>query len=119
MKATWNDDSETESDDEALEEIANMCFMIIDSEVKSLEPDNDDLDDEIDKKPSCDELLDDFNDLHMKYKKLALKNISLKRKNLSLTKELENSSKEMKMKLTCDICVSLKNENGLLNKKSY
>ena len=97
MKATWDDDSESESDDEAQEEIANMCFMAIDSEVKSLELDNDDLlDDEIDEKPSYDELLDDFNDLHMKYKKLALKNIALKRKILSLTKELEGSSKKKK-----------------------
>ena len=67
MKATWDDDNESESDEEAQEEIANMCFMAIDNEVKSLELDDDDLlDDEIDEKPSYDELLDDFNNLHMK-----------------------------------------------------
>ena len=67
------------------------------NEVKSLEIDNDDLrHDEIDEKPSYDELIDNFSDLHMKYKKLALKNIALKRKILSLTKELEDSSKEKK-----------------------
>ena len=69
--------------------------MSIDNKVKSFEFDNDDLlDDEIDERPSYDELLDDFNDLHIKYKKLALKNITLKRKILSLTKELEDSLKE-------------------------
>ena len=95
MKAT-----ESESDDETHEEIANMCFMAIDSEVKSLELDNDDLlDDEIDEKPSYDELLDDFNDLNMKYKKLSLKNISRKRKILSLTKEVEDAPKEKKNKI--------------------
>ena len=31
-------------------------------------------------KPSYDELLNDFIDLHMKYMKLALKNIALKKK---------------------------------------
>ena len=85
-------DSESESNEEAQEEIANMCFMPTDNEVKSLELDNDDLfDDEIDEKPSYNELLDDFNDLHMKYKKLDLKNIALKKKIFSLTKELEDS----------------------------
>ena len=79
-----------------------MCFMAIDSEVKFLELDNDNLlDDEIDKKPSYDESLDDFNDLHIKFKKLALKNIALKRKILSLIKEPEDSSKEKKMKIVC------------------
>ena len=113
MTATWDDDSESKSNDEAQEEIANMCFMAIDNEVKSLELDDDDLlDDEIDEKPSYDELLDDFNNLHMKYKKLALKNIALKRKILSLTTKLEDFSKENKIKLTCDVCVSLKNEIG-------
>ena len=53
MKATWDDDSESESDDEVQEKVVNMCFMAIDSEEKSLELDNDDLlDDEIDEKPS-------------------------------------------------------------------
>ena len=46
--------------------------MAIDNEVKSL--DNDDLlDDDFDDKPLYDELFDDFNDLHMKFKKLVLK----------------------------------------------
>ena len=34
-----------------------------------------------------------------------------------MTKELEDLSKEKKKELTCDVCASLKNENGLLNKK--
>ena len=107
MKATWNDDSESESDDEAQEEIANMCFIAIDNEINSLELDNDDLlHDEIDEKNSYDELLDNFNNFHTEYKKLALKNIDLKRKILSLTKELEDSLKEKKMKLTRDVCAS-------------
>ena len=41
MKATWDDESESESDEEAQEKIANMCFMAIDNKVKFL--DNDDL----------------------------------------------------------------------------
>ena len=40
MKATWDDDNKNESD-EVQEEVANMCFMVIHSEVKSLELDND------------------------------------------------------------------------------
>ena len=43
MKATWDDDSESESDDKVQEEIANMWFVAIDNEVKSLVLDHDDL----------------------------------------------------------------------------
>ena len=91
IKATWDDDNhQSESNDEVQEEVANICFMVIDSELKSLELDNDDLlDDKVDEKPSYDELLNDFNDLHRKYEKFALKNISLKKKILNLTKELD------------------------------
>ena len=93
-----------------------MCFMAIDNEVKSL--DNDDLlDDEFDAKSSYDELLNDFNDLYMKYVKLALKNSALKKKIFSLTKELEDFLKEKKMKITCDVSSNLKNENVLLKEK--
>ena len=117
-KVTRDDDSESESDDEVQEEVANMCFMAINHEVKSLKLDNDNLlDDEIDEKPSYNEFLDDLNDFHMKYEKLALKNITLKQKILGLTKELEELSEEKKMKLTCDVYASLKNENDLLNEK--
>ena len=50
-------------------------FITTDSVVKSLELDNDDLlDNEFDKKPFFDELLNDFNDFYKKYKKLTLKN---------------------------------------------
>ena len=71
MKATWDDNNESESNDEAQEEKANMCFMAINNEVKSLEFDNGDhLDDEINEKPSYDDLLDDFNDLHMNTRNL-------------------------------------------------
>ena len=67
MKAIWDDDSENESDDKVQEEVANMCLVAIYNEVKSLKLDSDDLlDDEIDKRSSYDELLDDFNDLHEK-----------------------------------------------------
>ena len=60
MKATQYDDSKSESDDEVQGEVANMYFMAIDSEVNSLELDNNDLlNDEIDEKPSYDELLED------------------------------------------------------------
>ena len=31
MKATWDDDNKSKLDDEAQEEIANICFMAIDS----------------------------------------------------------------------------------------
>ena len=93
-----------------------MCFMVIDNEVKSL--DNDDpLDDEFDEKPSYDELLNGVNDLHMKYEKLALKNSALKKKIFSLTKELKDSLKEKKTKITCDVCSNLKNENVLIKEK--
>ena len=78
MKATWDDESESEFDEEAQEEVANMCFMAIDDEVISLDHD-DLLDDDFDK-PSYDELLDDFNDLHMRFEKLALKNNVLEKK---------------------------------------
>ena len=53
----------------------------------------------------------------MKYEKLDLNNVALKKKILSLTKKIEDFSKEKKMKLTCDGCTSLKNENGLVNEK--
>ena len=33
MKDTWDDNSESESNDEVQEQVANMCFMAIDSEV--------------------------------------------------------------------------------------
>ena len=62
-------------------------------------------------------MLDDFNDLHRKYEKIALKNITLKKKILSLAKELEDFTKEKKKELTCDVCASLKSKNGLLNEK--
>ena len=55
-----------------------MCFMAIGDEVISLDHD-DLLDDDFDK-PSYDELLDDFNDLHIRFEKLALKTMLLKRK---------------------------------------
>ena len=56
MKATWDYDSESELDDKVQEKVANMCFMAINSEVKSLELDNDDLFyDEIDGKPNYDD----------------------------------------------------------------
>ena len=95
-----------------------MCFMAIDSEVKSLELDNDDLlNDEIDERQSYDELLDDFNALHENMKKLILKNGVLKNMILSLTKELEDFSKEKKMKLTFNVCGNLKIENASLKEK--
>ena len=111
MKATWDDESESESDEEAQEEIAKMCFMAFENEVNSL--DNDDLlEDEFDEKPSYNELLDDFNDLYMKFEKLALKNNALKKKIFSLTKELQDSLEEKK-KLTCETCCNLKKVNDL------
>ena len=63
--------------------------MAIDDEVLSLDHDNLLNDD----KPSYDELLDDFNNLHMRFEKLAHKNNVLKKKILSLSKELKESSK--------------------------
>ena len=35
MKATWDDEGESDSDDK-VQEVANMCFMAIDCEVKIL-----------------------------------------------------------------------------------
>ena len=73
MKATWDDDSESELDEKVQEGATKICFMAIDNEVKYLELDNYDLlDDEIDEKPFYDELLYDFNDLHAKYEKKVL-----------------------------------------------
>ena len=113
MKATWDDESESESDEEAQEEVANMCFMAIDYEVRSL--DHDDLLGNDMDRPSYDELLDEFNDLHMRFEKLALKNNVLRKKILSLSKELKESLKIKEVVLTCDVCDSLKKENASLN----
>ena len=106
MKATWDDESESESDEEAQEEVANICFLAIDNEVIS-----DLLDDDFDKS-SYDELLVDLNDLHMRFEKLALKNNALKKKILSLSKELEESLKNEEVVLACDLCDTLKIENA-------
>ena len=56
MKATWEDNSESELDGEVQEKAANICFMANDNQVKSLELDDDLVDDEIDE--SYNELLD-------------------------------------------------------------
>ena len=116
MKATWDDESESESDEESQEEVANMCFMAIDDEVTSLDYD-DLLDDECDEKPSYDELLDDFNDLHMRFEKLALKNNALKKKVLNLSKELDEALKIKEVTLSCKNCDSFKMENASLQEK--
>ena len=77
-EATWDDSDENELDDDIQREVANKFFMAINNDVKSLELDNDLIDDEInDEKPFYDELLNDFNDLHEKYEKLTLKNCAL------------------------------------------
>ena len=97
MTANWNNDRKRKLNDEVQEELANVCFIAIDNEVKYLKLDNDGLLDEtIDEKPSYDELLNDFNDLHMKYEKLALKNIALKKKILSLQKNIRIFQKKRK-----------------------
>ena len=67
--------------------------MPISDVVKSLELDDDlidDNDDEIDEKPSYHELINNFNNFHDKYEKLISKNCELKKKVLNLTKELED-----------------------------
>ena len=46
MKVTWDDSSKSESKNEDQEEIANMCFMAIDDEIKSLELNDESSDDE-------------------------------------------------------------------------
>ena len=63
-------------------------------------------------KPSYDELLDDFIELHMRFEKLAFKNNILKKKLLSLSKKLEESLKTKEVISTCDLCDSLKKENA-------
>ena len=98
-----------------------MCFMAIDDELKSLELNDESSDDEFDDQfddLSYEKFLNDFNDLHRNYEKLIFKNDALKKKISSLLKELEDSSKEKEVILTCDTCNSLKNENAFLNEKN-
>ena len=106
MNATWDDDSKSESDDEVQKEVANMCFMAIDDEAKSLELNGESSNDEFDDKFedfSYEELVNDFNDLHRNQEKLIFKNGPLKIKFSSLSKELEDFSKEKEVILTCDL----------------
>ena len=73
-----------------------MCYMGIDDEVKFLEL-NVSSDDEFDNEfnhLSYDEVLNDFYDLHKSYKKLILKNCSLKNKISNLSKELDGFQKK-------------------------
>ena len=112
MKATWDGNSESESENKDQQEISNMCFMAM-VEVKSLELNDESSDDEFDDEfddLSYEELLNDFNDLHRNYENLIFKNGALKKKISSFSKELEDFSKENKVILTCDTYNSLKNE---------
>ena len=92
-KATWDYSSENEFKNKYQEEISNTCFINIDDEVKSLELNSDEFNDEFDDL-SDKELLNDVNDSHRNYEKLILKNGALKKKISSLSKELEDFSKE-------------------------
>ena len=53
--------------------------MAFNDEVSSLNS-SDLLDDDFDERPSYDELLDDLNELHMRFEKLSQKNCALKKK---------------------------------------
>ena len=120
MKATWDDSSESESNEESREEISNMCLMAIDDEVKSLELNDESSDDEFDDQfndLSYEELLNDFNNLHRNFEKLMFKNSAFIKKISSLSKELKDFSKENEVILVCDTCDSLKNENASLSEK--
>lgn len=112
FKATWDDSDESDSEEET-QEVANMCFMAINDEVSSLD---------LDESLSYDELLDGFNELHDKFEKVGLKNISLKKKIALLSKELDDLRNEKDkakpvIDSECKLCENLKNENNLLNDK--
>ena len=97
-----------------------MCFIAIDDEVKSHELNDKSSDDEFNDEfhdLSYEKLLNDFNDLNRNYEKLIFKNSAPKKKISSFPKELEDSSKEKEITLTCDTRDSLKNENTSLNEK--
>ena len=96
MKATWDESEESDSDDEAKEEIANMCFMAIDNEISSLASSDEE---DIDENLSYNELLNDFNDLHRNYEKLILRNNVLEKKIINLEKEIEKFLKKKKLNL--------------------
>ncbi|PON45668.1 hypothetical protein TorRG33x02_328160, partial [Trema orientale] len=109
MRATCVDTTNDASNEEVQGD--NMCFMAINSEVKSLEP-NDDFhddsdyssDDDSDCDLSYENLLSDFNDLHKNYKKLIFKNNALKKEIISLSKIVEELTKEKETKLSCSNC---------------
>ena len=76
MMATWSE-SEESSEEEKEKEVANMCFMAID-----------DLD-EVNSNFSDEDMHNVFEELYEDFKKLSLKNNSLKKKIQEFEKELE------------------------------
>ena len=96
MKATRDSNSAIESKNKDQEKISNMCFMAIDDEVKSLELNNDEFNDEFDHL-SYEELLNDFNNLHWNMKNSFLRMVLLKRKFLICQKSLKIFQKKRKV----------------------
>ena len=76
MMATWSE-SEESSKEENEKEVTNICFMAIDEL------------DEVNSNFSDGDMYDVFEELYEDFKKLSLKNISLKKKIQQLEKELE------------------------------
>ena len=111
MKATWNDSSENESEDDDQGEISYMCYMAINDEVESLDFNDESSDDDFNDL-SYDKQLNDFYDLHKNYEKPILKNCALKKKISNFSEELDEFSKEKEVILSCDTYDSLKNENA-------
>ncbi|GAV77200.1 hypothetical protein CFOL_v3_20672 [Cephalotus follicularis] len=77
MIATWDDSDESSSDEESDGQVANFAFMAIEEE------------EEDDVKFSFDELQDAYENLYNEYKKVCLKNKSLKKDVISMSKEIE------------------------------
>ena len=103
MMATWSE-SEESFEEENENEVANMCFMVIDEL------------DKVNSNFSDEDMHDVFEELYEDFKKLSLKNISLKKKIQQLEEELE----EVKEKLSIvEISKTyLEKENEILRKKN-
>ena len=76
MIATWSESEDESSEEEKEKEVANMCFIAIDEL------------DEVNSNISDEDIHDAFEELQDDFKKLGLKNVSLKKKVQQHEKEL-------------------------------
>ena len=80
--ATWSESEDESSEEEKEKEVANMCFIAIDEL------------DEVNSNISDEDIHDAFEELQDDFKKLGLKNVSLKKKVQQLEKELGEVKKK-------------------------